>query len=115
MGDGDGDGGVSSPPEVAGLADELADATRQVEVVPSLSGRHTQLSVAGAYRVQAALVARWTDTGERVVGHKVGLTSTAMQRQLGVEHPDSGVLTDRMVLTDGAVLDPTRCRRRPRG
>jgi 2-keto-4-pentenoate hydratase len=87
------------------LADELADAAAQVRPVEPLTARAPGLDLAGAYAVQRALVRRWTHAGDRVVGHKVGLTSAAMQQQLGVHQPDSGILLDRMVLSDGAVLD----------
>jgi 2-keto-4-pentenoate hydratase len=90
------------------LADELADAGDRVRPVTPLTDRVPGLDLAGAYAVQRALVRRWTSAGHRIVGHKVGLTSAAMQQQLGVEQPDSGVLTDRMVLSDGAVLDAGR-------
>jgi 2-keto-4-pentenoate hydratase len=90
------------------LADELAQAADRARPVEPLTTRIPDLDLAGACAVQAALVRRWTDSGRRVVGHKVGLTSAAMQGQLGVEEPDSGVLTDRMVLSDGAVLDTGR-------
>jgi 2-keto-4-pentenoate hydratase len=45
-----------------------------------------------AYRVQEAATRRRLSHGERVVGRKVGLTSEAVQRQLGVDRPDFGVL-----------------------
>lgn len=90
------------------LADELATAAEEARPVEPLTSRAPDLDLAGAYAVQRALVRRWTDAGDRVVGHKVGLTSAAMQQQLGVDQPDSGVLLDRMVFTDGAVLDAHR-------
>ncbi|GHE06966.1 2-keto-4-pentenoate hydratase [Klenkia taihuensis] len=90
---------------VASIAQELADAARDAVPVAPLSERFPQLTLDDAYAVQAALVAGWTAGGAEVVGHKVGLTSSAMQQQLGVDSPDSGVLTDRMVFGDGAVLD----------
>jgi len=90
------------------LADELAESAAQGRPVEPLASRTPGLDLSGAYAVQRSLVRRWTDAGDRVVGHKVGLTSKAMQQQLGVDQPDSGVLLDRMVLEDGAVLDAAR-------
>ncbi len=54
-----------------------------------------------AYAVQSSTVDARAAAGERIVGHKVGLTSAAVQRQLGVFQPDFGVLTDRMAYADG--------------
>ncbi|MEU3983504.1 fumarylacetoacetate hydrolase family protein [Streptomyces sp. NPDC026672] len=54
-----------------------------------------------AYAVQEATVAAWTAEGRRVVGHKIGLTSSAVRRQLGVSEPDFGTLTDAMAYADG--------------
>jgi len=49
-----------------------------------------------AYEIQLLQVARWTADGARIRGHKVGLTSPAMQRQFSVDQPDYGHLLDRM-------------------
>jgi len=62
----------------------------------------------GAYAVQALNTARWRDEGRRVVGRKIGLTAKAVQRQLGVDQPDFGVLFDDMEIADGGVLDLSR-------
>ena len=51
---------------------------------------------ADAYEIQLLQVARWVAAGARVKGHKVGLTSVAMQRQMSVDQPDYGHLLDRM-------------------
>lgn len=49
-----------------------------------------------AYAVQQGLVRRRLDQGARVVGRKIGATSEAVQRQLGVDQPDFGYLLDEM-------------------
>ncbi|WP_238010610.1 fumarylacetoacetate hydrolase family protein [Dactylosporangium sp. AC04546] len=49
-----------------------------------------------AYAVQSLLTARRLARGARIVGRKIGLTSEAVQRQVGVDRPDFGVLFDDM-------------------
>jgi len=53
--------------------------------------------IALAYQVQRELTERRIAEGARIVGHKIGLTSIAVQRQLGVDQPDFGVLFDDML------------------
>jgi 2-keto-4-pentenoate hydratase len=66
------------------------------------------LTVPDAYAIQLAQVTAWTAGGAVVKGHKVGLTSAAMRRQLGVDQPDFGVLLDTMFLPEGAVAGTGR-------
>jgi 2-keto-4-pentenoate hydratase len=58
------------------------------------------LGLNGAYAVQNLLIEGRLDADERIVGHKIGLTSISVQRQLGVDQPDYGVLTDAMEYGD---------------
>ncbi|WP_246210359.1 2-keto-4-pentenoate hydratase [Nocardioides piscis] len=61
-------------------------------------------NVHAAYAVQRAGVARRVAEGARITGRKVGLTSDAVQEQLGVDQPDFGVLLDDMAHANGAAV-----------
>lgn len=76
--------------------------------VPPLTASDPELSVGDAYAIQLAQVASWTAAGARVKGHKVGLTSAAMRRQLGVDQPDFGHLMGSMFLPEGVPADAGR-------
>ena len=54
-----------------------------------------------AYAAQEVNTRRWLAEGRRLVGRKIGLTSLAVQRQLGVSQPDYGMLFDDMAVSDG--------------
>jgi 2-keto-4-pentenoate hydratase len=66
------------------------------------------MTVDDAYTVQQLQVQAWQSQGRSVIGHKVGLTSRAMRRQLGVDQPDYGRLTADMVFAEGEALQPER-------
>jgi 2-keto-4-pentenoate hydratase len=61
-----------------------------------------------AYAVQQINVQRSLSAGRRIVGRKIGLTSPAVQKQLGVDRPDFGALLDDMAVVDGQPIDTTR-------
>ena len=77
-------------------ADALHAALRSGQPIDPLTGRVDGLDLAGAYAIAQAGIAHRLAEGETVVGRKIGLTSVAVQRMLGVDQPDFGVLTDRM-------------------
>lgn len=58
-----------------------------------------------AYAVQSLRTARRLAEGRRLVGHKIGLTSPAVQQQLGVDSPDYGALFDDMMYADREPID----------
>jgi 2-keto-4-pentenoate hydratase len=76
--------------------------------VPPLRDGLEPVDVDGAYAVQTINTRFWEGQGRRIVGRKAGLTAKAVQRQLGVDQPDFGVLFDDMQVMDGGKLDPRR-------
>jgi 2-keto-4-pentenoate hydratase len=89
----------------AEAASLLLDAYATGVPVAPLTRRLPGLGIDDAYVIQLAQVAAWTAAGARVKGHKVGLTSAAMQAQLGVDQPDFGHLLDTMFLPGGTAAD----------
>jgi 2-keto-4-pentenoate hydratase len=66
--------------------------------------------LASGYRIQALNVRRWQAIGRQVVGHKIGMTSAAIQKQFGIDHPTRGVLSSSMLHASGARLSfPVAC------
>jgi 2-keto-4-pentenoate hydratase len=100
--------GLTPGNAVAQAAERLTLAARTG--VPTAPVRDVlgSTDVALAYRVQNALTAARKAAGARVVGRKVGLTSPAVQLQLGVDQPDFGVLFDDMLVPSGAEVDSGR-------
>jgi 2-keto-4-pentenoate hydratase len=89
-------------------ADLLLEAYHSGVPVAPLTETFGDFSVAQAYQVQLAQVDRWKRDGQVVKGHKVGLTSAAMRRQIGVDRSDYGHLMDGMFYADAALIDPRR-------
>lgn len=90
------------------LARRLRDAYAGPAVAPMRDGLEPT-DAAGAYAVQEINTRFWQAQGRRIVGRKAGLTAEAVQKQLGVDQPDFGVLFDDMAVADGGQLEPARC------
>jgi len=90
---------------VARCASELAAAEQSRTPIEPLTARYPGLTVAHAYAVQRMNIARRLERGERIVGHKIGLTAKAMQEMFGVSEPDYGHLLDSMMHDAGRALD----------
>jgi 2-keto-4-pentenoate hydratase len=82
------------------IADRLMRAAQtRIGIAPPAA--EEKLSVADAYRIQMINVERSLAVGHQIVGRKVGLTSLAMQKMMGVSEPDFGHLFDDMMLASG--------------
>jgi 2-keto-4-pentenoate hydratase len=91
-------------PRADALASALLDAFQTGIPVEPLTARHPDLTVDDAYAIQRALVAGHAAAGRHVTGRKIGLTSEGIQRQLGVDSPDFGVLLDSHTFRSGATV-----------
>jgi 2-keto-4-pentenoate hydratase len=79
---------------------QLAEAHRSRTPCDPVRPLLEPLGIDGAYAVQQLLINDRLDAGQRIVGHKIGLTSVSVQKQLGVDQPDYGVLTNAMEYGD---------------
>ncbi len=89
----------------AALLDRAEATATQVRQTTSV---YPDMTIDEAYQVQAAWLQRKIQRDEQLVGHKIGLTSRAMQAAMNINTPDSGFLTDRMVFEPGDTLDAAR-------
>jgi 2-keto-4-pentenoate hydratase len=96
------------PQTLADLAARLQQAATNRRAGQPLSDTHPDLTEADAYAIQAALLRL---KGGTRAGYKLGFTSAAMREQMGVDHPNSGVLLACMRLDDarlpaGTLIQP---------
>jgi 2-oxo-hept-3-ene-1,7-dioate hydratase len=89
---------------VASIAAEHEQARRSAQQIRRVSLGYPAMTIDDAYACQAAWVDLQIAAGARVVGHKIGLTSRAMQRTMNIDEPDFGVLLDYMMKPSGAML-----------
>ncbi|MEU6680137.1 fumarylacetoacetate hydrolase family protein [Streptomyces sp. NPDC046925] len=87
---------------VAQAAERLLRATADRVPCPPVRDLIGSDDVKAAYAVQELLTARRLAAGGNITGRKIGLTSPAVQKQLGVDQPDFGVLFADMSVADGA-------------
>ncbi len=94
--------------ELQAVADALYNARSNKVAIPRVSERYNISSLEEAYAVAKLNSDRHCAKGARIVGKKVGLTSQAVQQQLGVDQPDFGLLFDDMEYLNGADIPVNR-------
>ncbi|WP_172652515.1 2-keto-4-pentenoate hydratase [Rhodococcus opacus] len=90
--------------ELHQCARALYDAERDREWIEPLSTTHPGLDKADAYRISTLVTGLKTAAGRRVVGHKVGLTSTVMRELVGFDEPDYGSMFDDWVVPESGTI-----------
>jgi 2-oxo-hept-3-ene-1,7-dioate hydratase len=94
--------------EIRAAAERLHQAEQSRVQIRQLSQDHPAIDIADAYAIQKAWIEIKVAEGLIVRGHKIGLTSKAMQSALNINEPDSGVLLDNMFFADGGIVPTDR-------
>ena len=87
--------------EIATLARRLDVAEQDRVQIRQFSLDHPDMTIEDAYAIQRCWVDAKIASGRPLIGHKIGLTSRAMQRAGNITEPDYGALLDDMLLSDG--------------
>ncbi|MER6505007.1 2-oxo-hept-4-ene-1,7-dioate hydratase [Streptomyces sp. NPDC001455] len=90
--------------EIQNVAEQLETAQITRQQIRQVSLSYPQMTIDDAYAVQQAWMAVKTESGQHIRGHKIGLTSRAMQMSSNITEPDYGVLLDEMFFADDANL-----------
>jgi len=98
----------ADPKKVQAVAARLRKAAETGVAIAPIRDELAGGGVAAAYAVQKANTAHYVKGGRRVVGRKIGLTSKSVQKQLGVDSPDFGMLFADMAVADGEEIKMSR-------
>src|SRR5277367_3782161 len=83
-------------------ADILMAAEKERKQAVQLTKTWPSITMEDAYAISTEVANRKIKAGAKLIGHKVGLTSKAMQRSSQINEPDFGFLLDSMMIADGA-------------
>src|SRR6266478_9454346 len=83
-------------------ADILMTAAKERKQAVQLSKTWPDITLEDSYAISTEVAKRKIAAGAKLIGHKVGLTSKAMQRSSQIDEPDYGHLLDYMMIPDGA-------------
>src|SRR5689334_25197224 len=97
-----------SDDEIHECAKRLDHAEKTRTQIRQISIQYPAITLDDAYAIQKAWVAMKVAQGRVVKGHKIGLTSKAMQSALNIDEPDSGILLDDMFFADGGLVPSDR-------
>ncbi len=97
-----------TPQDHQDAAARLDHAEQAHHQIGCISQDFPSMGLADAYAIQNAWVKLKLARGRRIDGRKIGLTSRAMQTQLGIDIPDSGILFDDMFFANGSTIPKDR-------
>jgi 2-keto-4-pentenoate hydratase len=97
-----------SPQKIRQLAERLRKAEETGVAIDPIRDQLPAGDLAAAYAIQKVNTQHWLRKGRRLIGRKIGLTSKSVQKQLGVDQPDYGMLYADMVMCDGEEVPLSR-------
>src|SRR5438445_11021096 len=93
---------ILSEPDRSKAADILMRAEKERKQATQLSATWPDINIEDAYAISTEVAKRKLAAGAKLIGHKVGLTSKAMQRSSQIDEPDYGHLFDCSIIEAGA-------------
>ncbi|MBP6115919.1 MAG: 2-oxo-hepta-3-ene-1,7-dioic acid hydratase [Neisseriaceae bacterium] len=93
-----------APNIIQDLAQQLNQAEKSRTQLKQFSLTQPDITIEDAYAIQKAWVALKIEEGRKLVGHKIGLTSRAMQVSSNITEPDYGALLDDMFFDEGTEI-----------
>ena len=90
---------------ISRAADQIWEATQKRSLCNPIREIIGAEDIESAYAIQQILTERRIQQGSSIVGAKIGLTSPAVQKQLGVDQPDFGRLFHDMEVWNGGTID----------
>lgn len=90
--------------QIAAVAADHERARREVAPIRRVTAAYPDMTIDDAYAAQRAWVDLQVAGGASIIGHKIGLTSRAMQQAMNIDEPDFGALLDYMAIESGATL-----------
>ncbi|MGX9427315.1 MULTISPECIES: 2-keto-4-pentenoate hydratase [Bradyrhizobium] len=93
---------------IENIATRLQEAEAACRPIAPIASDIGEGRVEVAYAIQAEVTRRGIAGGRRLVGRKIGLTSKAVQQQLGVDQPDYGALFADMEIPTGERIEVAR-------
>jgi 2-oxo-hept-3-ene-1,7-dioate hydratase len=97
-----------SEAEIADMASRLEAAEKSRRQIGHFSREQPGMTIEDGYRVQRAWIARKLAGSRTLIGHKIGLTSRAMQRSSNIDEPDYGALLDDMLFANNGEIPIAR-------
>lgn len=89
-------------------ARRLHQAEQERQQIRQISLDYPEITIEDAYAIQRSWVAMKVAEGRVIKGHKIGLTSRAMQMSSQIDEPDYGTLLDDMFFADGSDIPTSR-------
>ncbi|MEM8579877.1 MAG: fumarylacetoacetate hydrolase family protein [Pseudomonadota bacterium] len=86
------------------VADALLEAHRTKVQTTRPSALYPEIEIEDSYAISSLVNDAYLRAGAKLIGHKVGLTSLAMQRSSKIDEPDYGYLLDNMLYADGTKI-----------
>jgi 2-oxo-hept-3-ene-1,7-dioate hydratase len=90
--------------QIEAIAADHDRARRTATPIDPVTRHHPDITLDDAYAIQAAWTELELSAGAEIRGHKIGLTSRAMQQAMNIDEPDFGALLDFMFVPSGATL-----------